>query len=307
MPDKELKALLNKARTTPMNFLVVSKGQSIKGVIIRKKPIRESEGSAKRKELEGNAAHIGVCVGGGDGLIFRFQAEEAPKFDDKLKKFLRETAEFAKGITFEADENLEAIDEENIDIDAVKQELSGKFAAMTKRASKVIEKQPALRKELLEKLGEAKRLIQEISDERLDRVATARAFLEQLGKSLPGADATGAPPLTASASSSDDPDDDPDDKGKARLRGDEKGKGRADTKAPADPAKAKLKDAFVVHVLGGDESRWDNFHKHFSSQSQEQLLKSFGGVRGLTAVGKLLDDVCGGSAARLRRLSDELD
>ena len=313
MSGPELKASLSRARTTPMNFLLVTKGASVLGLIVRKKPIRDSEGTQLKTETKASAIHTGVCVGGSGGLIFRFRAEKAPGFEAKLKKFIKDKADTSVSLSFEADATLAAIDEDSLDLPTEIATLGAALAKLAKRASKVIALRPETRSDLLARLGEAKRLVQEISDERRDRVATAKTYLEELTNLVADlereadVDASAstssdefASALDSSSDSETDPDADVLDPGKPRASG------RGEKEIP-DKAKADLKKVFVTAVLNGDEGQWPRFHKHFSSASQAALLKTFGGPRGLTAIGKLLNEVCGGDPARLRRLSDALD
>ncbi|GGH40552.1 hypothetical protein SAMN05444007_11561 [Cribrihabitans marinus] len=313
MSGAELKASLSKARTTPMNFLLVTKGASVLGLIVRKKPIRDNEGTQFKTETKASAIHTGICVGGSGGLIFRFRAEKAPGFEAKLKKFIKDKADTSLSLSFEADASLETIDEDSLDLPTEIATLNAALAKLAKRASKVIALRPEARSDLLARLGEAKRLIQEISDERRDRVATAKSYLAELTASVAELQQQADDDASESSSSDEfssaldsasetDPDDDVLGKGKGKAKASDKG----DKDIP-DKAKAELKKVYVAAVLNGDEAQWPRFHKHFSSASQAALLKTFGGPRGLTALGKLLNEVCGGDAARLRRLSDALD
>lgn len=287
MADDALKAALRKARTTPMNFVIVSKGVAILGMIVRKKPIKPAEGTRLKSEKKASEVIAGTCAGESGGLLFRCDVDKVPFADVKLKSFISEEAGLTVNVSTAAVPGLAPIDEDDLDLKAFQESLSDALAAVGGRVNTLIGKRPDLKTDLIARVGEVKRLIQEIDAARPERVADAKAKLAALFKEVrkygaDGAVDAGAQPHDATRTKPKSSDVD-------------------------DAQRDALKTAFIAAVLKDDASQWSNFHKYFSASTQKELASAFGGARGLTAVGKLLRDVCGGDPKRLRALSDAMD
>jgi len=275
MADPDLKAALNKAKTTPMNFAMAKKGQDCTGLIVRKKPVKGPEAQKLKKDTKATEVMAGVCFGESGGLMFQFRADAPPKNEKKLKKFISDETGLNVAVTFSASADLAEVDDAEIDVKARKAELTAALTKLVKKVQPVIAADPARKAALVAAIGEVKRMIAEIAEDRPERVDHAQKALVAFGKEL-RAGSGGAPADTPSKAAD------------------------SDAPTPEDTA-------FVDVVLGGNAGRLAAFDAAFDKAARAKLTSTFGGPRGLKAVGMILRDVCSGDPARLRTLSDALD
>jgi hypothetical protein len=88
--DKELTKALQKAKKSPRNFAIISKGPNVLKLIVDKKPLKSGDLKEAKKKYEGNAIVEGVVLGG-EGTELVFQVREEPSVgENKLKKFISE-------------------------------------------------------------------------------------------------------------------------------------------------------------------------------------------------------------------------
>ena len=202
---------------------------------------------------------------------FRTPEEAAVSAEDREAEAeeaaLKERTGLTLNPTIEQVSELDAIDGDALDIDKERGDLVGQLKKLAKQVQQAIKAAPGRKNALLEGMGEIKRLITEIDKKRPERIEHARTRMAEFLKELKS---TG-------------------------------------TNADAKIGAAEILDqTFVEAVLGGDGAKLAAFKQAFGDKERTDLAKAFGGQRGLTAVGRLLRDVCGNDPSQLRKLSNAL-
>ena len=110
--DEALAQGLSQARRRPRNFVLIAKGSTCVGLLVKKKPIKEPEVLAARKISGGKIVVAGVCQGdGGPEMVFKV-AEEPPAINlARLRQHLLDTTGLKLKPSFLVVPGLEAVDE----------------------------------------------------------------------------------------------------------------------------------------------------------------------------------------------------
>ncbi len=146
----------------PRSFLLVCKGNKVKYLAVKKKPVKKAElAEAKKSGYKGDA-YFGVITGKGMDLVFNLSMEDGytaePCKDKSLKDFLEEHADFKCKPTFAIVATAPAIP---FDEDDLKNPLIARFLKMDEQISAVLDAGPDAEAELTKTVSEIRLLLQD--------------------------------------------------------------------------------------------------------------------------------------------------
>jgi hypothetical protein len=146
----------------PRSFLLVCKGNKVKYLAVKKKPVKKAElAEAKKSGYKGDA-YFGVITGKGMDLVFNLSMEDGytgePCKDKSLKDFLEEHAGFKCKPTFAIVATAPAIP---FDEDDLKNPLIARFMAMGEQISNVLDVRPEAEAELTKTVTAIRLLLQD--------------------------------------------------------------------------------------------------------------------------------------------------
>ncbi|HND52922.1 MAG TPA: hypothetical protein PLV92_11015, partial [Pirellulaceae bacterium] len=108
--DKELAKELQQAKKKGRNFAIIAKSANVVKLLLSKKPIRDGEILAAKKESGGNIVVQGVAVAGdGPELVFRVK-EETKVGAVKLRVYITENSGLTLKVRFEVQPDLQDLD-----------------------------------------------------------------------------------------------------------------------------------------------------------------------------------------------------
>ena len=144
------------------NFLLVCKGNKVKYLAVRKKPIKKNELNEAKKSGYKGEGYIGVITGKGMELIFNLSTADGytaePVKDKILKEFLEEKADFKCKPTIAIVATLPDIPFDDEDLS---NPLVARFLALGERISDVLDVRPEAESELTKTATEIRLLLQD--------------------------------------------------------------------------------------------------------------------------------------------------
>ncbi len=187
------------------NFLLVCKGNKVKYLAVRKKPIKKNELNDAKKSGYKGEGYFGVITGKGMELVFNLSAADGytaePVKDKILKDFLEEKADFKCKPTIAIVAMLPAVPFDDEDL---KNPLVARFLALDVLITQVLDANPSAETELGKTTSEIRLLLQDADFETAEpRIKALEARLQKLlsgaAPSTPAPAVTNpAPPTTAS-------------------------------------------------------------------------------------------------------------
>jgi hypothetical protein len=181
----------------PRSFLLVCKGNKVKYLAVKKKPVKKADlAEAKKSGYKGDA-YFGVITGKGMDLVFTLSMADGytaePCKDKSLKDFLEEHADFKCKPTFAIVATAPAIP---FDEDDLSNPLIARYLKMDEQISAVLDARPDAETELTKTVSEIRLLLQDGDFKTAEpRVIALDARLKEL---LSGGQAT-APAATSNA------------------------------------------------------------------------------------------------------------
>ncbi|MEI7462562.1 MAG: hypothetical protein WCK15_24445 [Pirellula sp.] len=181
----------------PRSFLLVCKGNKVKYLAVKKKPVKKADlADAKKSGYKGDS-YFGVITGKGMDLVFTLSMADGytaePCKDKSLKDFLEEHADFKCKPTFAIVATAPAIP---FDEDDLSNPLIARFMNMDEQISAVLDARPDAETELTKTVSEIRLLLQDRDFKTAEpRVIALDARLQEL---LSGGQAT-APAATPNA------------------------------------------------------------------------------------------------------------
>jgi hypothetical protein len=187
----------------PRSFLLVCKGNKVKYLAVKKKPVKKAElAEAKKSGYKGDA-YFGVITGKGMDLVFNLSMEDGytgePCKDKSLKDFLEEHAGFKCKPTFAIVATAPAIP---FDEDDLKNPLIARFLKMDEQISAVLDARPDAQAELTKTVSDIRLLLQDGS---FNDAETRINALEARLNALLSGEPTGQSPAPASSSTMQPP------------------------------------------------------------------------------------------------------
>ena len=185
----------------PRSFLLVCKGNKVKYLAVKKKPVKSTELVEARKSGYKGDGYFGVITGKGMDLVFNLSTEDGytaePCKDKSLKDFLEEHAGFKCKPTFAIVSTAPAIP---FDEDDLKNPLISRFMAMGEQISNVLDVRPEAEAELTKTVTAIRLLLQDVDFTTAEPLVNALAArLQELisgGQSAAPAATTAIPAAT---------------------------------------------------------------------------------------------------------------
>jgi len=101
MADAQLKALLQKAKSKPCNFVVAAEGTKKVALILSNKAISGAQKQAAKNRAGGAKIRTGVVEGGsGGGFIFKVAAEMPGNAAGVVKKYIHQETGLQVSVEF---------------------------------------------------------------------------------------------------------------------------------------------------------------------------------------------------------------
>ena len=146
----------------PRNFLLVCKGNKVKYLAVRKKPIKKNELNEAKKSGYKGEGYFGVITGKGMELVFNLSTADGytaePVKDKILKDFLEEKADFKCKPTIAIVATLPDIPFDDEDL---KNPLVARFLALDVQITQVLDMNPNAEGELKQTTSEIRGLLQD--------------------------------------------------------------------------------------------------------------------------------------------------
>ena len=146
----------------PRTFLLVCKGNRVKYLAVKKKPVKKSELVEAKKSGYKGEGYFGVITGQGMNLVFNLSEEDgytgAPCKAKSLKNFLKEHADFECKPAFAIVATAPTIP---FDEDDLSNPLIARFMAMETQMSNVLDVRPEAEAELTKTVREIRLLLQD--------------------------------------------------------------------------------------------------------------------------------------------------
>ena len=144
------------------NFLLVCKGNKVKYLAVRKKPIKKNELNEAKKSGYKGEGYFGVITGKGMELVFNLSTADGytaePVKDKILKDFLEEKADFKCKPTIAIVATLPDIPFDDEDL---KNPLVARFLALDEQITQVLDMNPNAESELKQTTSEIRGLLQD--------------------------------------------------------------------------------------------------------------------------------------------------
>ena len=179
------------------NFLLVCKGNKVKYLAVRKKPIKKNELNEAKKSGYKGEGYFGVITGKGMELVFNLSTADGytaePVKDKILKDFLEEKADFKCKPTIAIVATLPEIPFDDEDL---KNPLVARFLGLDVQISQVLDINPNAESELKQTTSEIRVLLQDAEFNTAEpRISALETRLQELLKGA--AASTPAPPASA--------------------------------------------------------------------------------------------------------------
>ena len=146
----------------PRTFLLVCKGNRVKYLVVKKKPVKKSELAEAKKSGYKGEGYFGVITGQGMNLVFNLSEEDgytgAPCKEKSLKNFLKEHADFECKPAFAIVATAPTIP---FDEDDLSNPLIARFMAMETQMPNVLDVRPEAEAELTKTVREIRLLLQD--------------------------------------------------------------------------------------------------------------------------------------------------